>query len=631
MDLASIKEPAARLLLLFASCTLAACGGGGGGSSAKLTSHIIHNPVVEIANQFPSQPVAILPNGNLVIVETYEDNDNNTIGKVSLYNPTTRKFIASWSDDNVGRDNLGSGGITALSNGNFVISSPEDEVEALTSAGSIMLIDGDTGAQIGDTLVGNNASDQIGSDSGLMEEGVLALSNGNFVVISVSDDVGGNTNAGSVMLVNGLTGAVIGTVQGAYAGDNLGSSGVVELANGNIVIASRFADTATLADAGSVILMSGATGSVLGSLVGDNANDKMSDKMSGIGVVALAGGNFVVASSWDDVGGVVDAGSVTVFDGDDFTPLLGFSGDDASDQFGSGPVVALTNGNFVFGSPNDDHTTTADQGSIILADSGGNEISRTYGDGSGSFPNRLVALANGNYAAAAPGYDVGAFVGAGIVMLFNDGNGIQIGETIAGDKDGDQLGGSNLRGLDNGNFLIGSQSDDDDTIPAVNSGSVMLVNGMTGSLISTVGGDNDDDRFGGVLALGNNYVVTSFFDDVSTEGGGTLTDAGSVSFFEGGAGVQLGATFEGAEAGANLSVSEVISNEIVLIQPDPDTIQVIDVTTGAVIDTLAAATAGDFENFNATGAEDGSLYVIAMRTFDHDGNVDAGAIQVVVP
>src|SRR5947208_217516 len=64
---------------------------------------------------------------------------------------------------------------------------------------------------------------------------VFALSTGDVVVTSPFDDAGG-TDAGAVYLFNGATGALISTLKGSHANDNVGSGGVVALTNGNFVV-----------------------------------------------------------------------------------------------------------------------------------------------------------------------------------------------------------------------------------------------------------------------------------------------------------------------------------------------------------------------------------------------------------
>src|SRR5204863_1863391 len=99
------------------------------------------------------------------------------------------------------------------------------------------------------SLVGSTAGDQIGS------AGVTALTNGNYVVRSPNWDTGGIVNAGAVTWGDGTTG-VTGVVSpanslvGATAADQVGSVGVTALTNGNYVVASSGWDDGAIANGG---------------------------------------------------------------------------------------------------------------------------------------------------------------------------------------------------------------------------------------------------------------------------------------------------------------------------------------------------------------------------------------------
>ena len=88
-----------------------------------------------------------------------------------------------------------------------MIASPDDSVGGKNNAGSVMLVSGTTGALI-KALVGDQEGDQLGYDG--VSHGVTALANNNFVVISSEDQVDNIPGAGSVKLVSGTTGAQIG-------------------------------------------------------------------------------------------------------------------------------------------------------------------------------------------------------------------------------------------------------------------------------------------------------------------------------------------------------------------------------------------------------------------------------------
>jgi len=83
---------------------------------------------------------------------------------------------------------------------------------------------------------------------------------------------------------------------------------IVILANGNIVVTDPF--DSSLA-AGAVHLYNPFTQTLISSIFGDTANDSLGRN----GITALANNNFVIASIYDDEGGIVDAGSVRLVNG----------------------------------------------------------------------------------------------------------------------------------------------------------------------------------------------------------------------------------------------------------------------------------------------------------------------------
>src|SRR5262245_43811377 len=111
---------------------------------------------------------------------------------------------------------------------------------------------------------------------------VLPLSTGNVVITSPFDDAGG-TDAGAVYLFNGATGALISTLLGSSPRDTIGEGspgfeGVIALTNGNFVVVSRSWDNGAVQGAGAVTFGSGTSGvsgvvSAANSLVGSTALD----------------------------------------------------------------------------------------------------------------------------------------------------------------------------------------------------------------------------------------------------------------------------------------------------------------------------------------------------------------------
>ncbi len=297
------------LILAVSLIGLSACGGGGGGTTpttppaapppaAPITSQTLADPTPGADNNFGSN-IVILTNGNIVVTDPNDSSVAANNGAVHLYNPLTQTLIASIFGDNAD-DQLGSSGVTALANNNFVIASEFDGGTFKT--GSVRLVNGSTGEQIGTPLSGDTVNDFLG------RSGITALANNNFVIASENDDVGGMVNAGSVRLVNGATGVQIGaTLAGDTRGNFLGRDGVTALANSNFVIASAFDDVGGVIDAGSVRLVDGATGAEIGTpLAGDTAFD-----FEGITLTASTTDNFyLVGAPRFDANGLMDSGFV---------------------------------------------------------------------------------------------------------------------------------------------------------------------------------------------------------------------------------------------------------------------------------------------------------------------------------
>ncbi|MEQ8383906.1 MAG: hypothetical protein RH949_16255 [Coleofasciculus sp. A1-SPW-01] len=143
-------------------------------------------------------------------------------------------------------------------------------------------------------------------------------------------DNGGVRDAGAVTWGDGsrgISGVVTqsNSLVGSQTDDEVGSNGVVALTNGNYVVSSSFWDNGGESNAGAVTWGDGSrgiSGAVIqsNSLVGSTADDFVGISASfndffKDGAVALTNGNYVVRSPYWDNGGVSDAGAVTWGDG----------------------------------------------------------------------------------------------------------------------------------------------------------------------------------------------------------------------------------------------------------------------------------------------------------------------------
>jgi len=231
---------------------------------------------------------------------------------------------------------------------------------------------------------------------------VVPLANGNVVVTNPNDSLAAS-KTGAVSLFNGVTGALLGTLLGSQANDQVGIGGITVLANGNYVVNSHnWNGSAT--GAGAVTLVSGSTGlpladssdhvSTFNSLTGSNANDQV-----GIGgITVLANGNYVVTSyDWAN-GSASVAGAVTLVSGSTGLALTGGSGSVSTsnsltgsqnfDIVGVGGITLLANGNYVVTSNGWANGSASRAGAVTLV-SGSTGLALTGGSGTISTSNSL--------------------------------------------------------------------------------------------------------------------------------------------------------------------------------------------------------------------------------------------------
>jgi filamentous hemagglutinin family protein len=276
-------------------------------------------------------------------------------GAAYLFDTNTGALVSSLVGSTL-NDVVGSGGITALSNGNFVVRSTNWDNATVANAGAVTWGSGTAGVEgavsATNSLVGSASGDQVGGF------GITALTNGNYVVGSASWDNGAVVDAGAATWGSGTAG-VVGAVSvanslvGSHANDLVGSNGITALSNGNYVVARNLWDNCAVVDAGAATWGSGMVGvagavSATNSLVGSTSGDQV----GGFGITALTNGNYVVASNLWDNGVVANASAVTWGSGTvgvvgTVSTTNSLVGTAANDQVGSSGVNDLFNGNYL--------------------------------------------------------------------------------------------------------------------------------------------------------------------------------------------------------------------------------------------------------------------------------------------
>jgi hypothetical protein len=529
--------------------------------------------------------VTVLSDGNFLVRSTLW---NGSRGAATWGSGTTGVTgMVSAANSLVGStpgDQVGSGGITLLSNGNYVVDSPYWRNGAVTNAGAVTWGSGTTGVtgmvSAANSLVGSTTSDVVGS--ALAGSGITALNNGNYVVCSSFWNNGATASAGAVTWGSGTLG-VTGVVSaanslvGRTANDNVGV-GVTALNNGNYVVHSYYWHNGAVTNAGAVTWSSGTTGvtgqvSVANSLVGTTAMDNV-----GAGVTALNNGNYVVTSyNWHN-GAVANAGAVTW--GSGTTGVTGavssansLIGTTAMDAVGLGGVTALNNGNYVVSTPNWHNGAIAYAGAATWG-SGASGVTGAVssanslvGDAADEFVGTygVTALSNGNYVVSNPSWRGGAVGSYGAVTWSSGTNGVSgtisavnslVGSAGSGDI-GTSASGGGVTALNNGNYVVQSPNWFNGAVAAA--GAVTWGSGTTGltgqvSVANSLVGSTTNDQVGlsGVTALANgNYVVSS-----PAWHNGTVTNAGAVTWGSGTTGVT------GVVSAANSLVGSLPSDRV---------------------------------------------------------------------
>lgn len=524
------------------------------------------DPHPEHGNRF-GETVTPLTNGNVVVTSPNDDLSGGSVtantgaGAVYLFDGVTGNLISTLSGAASG-DQIGSGGVTALTNGNFVVDSPNWN----GGRGAVTFVDGINGltasVSMSNSLVGSSTVDQVGLP------GVTALSNGNYVVVSTSFKNNAALNAGAVTWgsgITGISGAVSATnsLVGGVQNDNVGSGGVTELANGNFVVASPSVSTTSVTNVGAVTWFNGGIAvkgliNAQNSVIGSSANDQV-----GLGgITPLSNGNYVIDSDQWNNGGIATAGAVTWANG--ITGLIGkittansLVGSTAADQVGLGGVTALSSGNYVVDSYLWNNGSVTDAGAVTFADGsigligtisaanslvgttandqvGGNVAPQTAG---------VTALANGNYVVASPNWTNGTIANAGAATWGSGLSGIagalNSTNSLVGDLANDFVGFNGTTALLNGNYVVVSSQWN--TASATDVGAVTWGSGLTGihgtvsSTNSLVGGSTADNAGdGGITALTNGYYVVSS----PNWHNGSVVGAGAATWGNGAAGTK---------------------------------------------------------------------------------------------
>ena len=464
-----------------------------------------------------------LTNGNYVVLSPLWDGAGTNLGAATWGNGTTGSTVGVVSAANslVGSGNLdGIGGYGVnLSNGNYVITSPFWDKGGVPNAGAVTWGSGTSGvkgpATVGNSLVGFTANDQLGS------EGVVALSNGNYAIASSLVD-GVAVDTGAVTWGNGQVGSTgsvsaFNSLVGSTAGDRVGADGIAALSNGNYVVRSRLWD-GVATDTGAVTWRKGtgpnaAVVSVANSLVGSTAGDQVGSSS----VWTLPNGNYVVGSSlWDGAAtnvGAVTFGSGTAGVNGAVSVANSLIGSTSHDAVGSTGITILSNGNYVVRSQLWDRGGAADVGAVTwgsgtdgvagLVSITNSLVGSTAGDQVGS--SGVTPLMNGNYLVSSVFWDNGAIADAGAATwghgAFGIAGAVSAAQSLVGSSANDHVGWGALANPD-GSYIV--QSIDWDHGSAVDTGAATY--GPATGVVGVITASNS--AFGTPASKAGGFVIS---------------------------------------------------------------------------------------------------------------------------
>ncbi len=425
--------------------------------------------------------VAPLSSGNVVITKINDNAAAAFAGAVYMYNGLTAALISTITGSNI-NDQVGFDGILVLSNGNYIIKSTTWNNGAAIRAGAVTWANGTTGLS-GVVSVTNSL---VGSHTNdLIGESAIALSNGNYVTKSFNWANGSATTAGAVSWGNGMGGTVgvvsaANSLVGSQTGDQVGFDGITVLSSNNYIVRSLSWANGAATTAGAVTWGSGTTGvSGVVSAANSLVGSQTGDQVGFDGIIQLSNGNYVVNSPNWANGAATQAGAVTWGSG-----TTGVSG-----------VVDATNS--LVGSQTGDFV-------------GGDSVSLQIG-------GVIALVGNGNYVVFSPIWANGSDTNIGAATWGNGSAGItgpvSAVNSLVGSQAGD-LVGTRGTALTNGNYVVNSQSWANGGVPIA--GAATWGNGTTGitgpvTTLNSLVGSNPDQVGIFTTALSNgNYVVNSY-------------------------------------------------------------------------------------------------------------------------
>ncbi|MEO6709004.1 MAG: integrin alpha, partial [Planctomycetota bacterium] len=268
-----------------------------------------------------------------------DDNGGSSSGSVRVWSGRTGavlyNFNGAASDDVFGTSVAAAGDVNADGFADVIVGAPGVAVAGF-AAGGVRVFSGRTGAVLY-TLNGLAVSDYFGTSvAGLGD--VNGDGKDDFAVGAPYADPNGAAS-GKVRVFSGATGSQLYAVNGSAAAENFGitisGAGDVDRdGTPDLIVGAPYASGPAL-QSGVAKVFSGDNGALLYTFTGDNATDLFGSSVAGAG--DMDNDNYadvIVGSIWDDVN-ATSSGSAKVFSGKTGVLMFVFSGDVLQQQFGS--------------------------------------------------------------------------------------------------------------------------------------------------------------------------------------------------------------------------------------------------------------------------------------------------------
>ena len=315
--------------------------------------------------------------------------------------------------DKLGTSVAGAGDVNGDGFADVIVGAPLADTGSRSNNGSAVVVSGFDGAVLF-VFQGAAAADEFGT----AVAGAGDLDGDGFPDLAVGAplaDPAGRTNAGSVVVFSGASGAALFTIQGAVAGDRFGSA----VAGGRDASGDGVPDLVVGAPrasslAGRVTLHSGATGATLFTASGSGTESLGTSVALGGDVDGDGLADFIAGAPFARVGTMSNAGRALVFSGTGSRTLFVLTGGAAEDRFGSSvAAVGDASGDgvrdFVVGASGADPSGLSGAGrASVFSGAGGALLFAVDGTAVGEQRGFAVAAAGDVNADGAPDFLVGA-------------------------------------------------------------------------------------------------------------------------------------------------------------------------------------------------------------------------------